>query len=279
MEKIMSYIKFFLIVTIFIISLIQPKIVSAKIESKTELYQWPVPKGEITDWKTVNKMLPVGSRFQVIDVDTGLTFNVQRRAGSTHADIQPLTRSDTNVMKIIYKGKWSWDRNDIVIKIKDRYIAASMNGMPHGHGALQNGFPGHSCIHFQGSTTHKRHNVDLAHHLMIAKAATKLDDFTSRLSPLEIVQAYEIGINHQEPVILNHILTSQKENPLKKFKYLKLYFDNEDDEQIETPYVKRIETTARVQTDESNRLKRKDITFLLFRTSVLEQWRIAEVSF
>lgn len=263
------------------ILLIQPKVLMAKSENigKTELYQWPVPKGVITDWEAASKILPLGSRFQVIDVDTGLTFKVQRRAGSTHADVQPLTRNDTNIMKIIYKGKWSWERNDIVIKVKDRYIAASMNGMPHGHGALRNGFPGHFCIHFKGSTTHKRHNVDLAHHLMIAKAAAELDDFTSRLSPLEIVQAYEISINHQEPVILKHILASKELKPLEEFKYMSLNLPDQDREDDESLFVKEFHATARAQTVNSNELQRLDITFLLIRDSLFDEWQIADVSF
>lgn len=267
-----------LLLSMFMILIIQPKIMAANGESSPELFRWPVPKGEIINWETASKILPLGSRFQVIDVDTGLTFKVQRRAGSKHADVQPLTRNDTNIMKIIYKGKWSWERNDVVIKVKDKYIAASMNGMPHGYGALQNGFPGHFCIHFQGSTTHKGKSLDLAHHLMISKAAGELDDFTSRLTPKEIVQAYEIGINHEEGTILKHILLSEKNNPLKKFKYMRLDI-GEKDSQSSSLFVKRINGIARVQTVNSNELQKIHMNFLLVRDSVLNQWRIANVSY
>ncbi|WP_218276394.1 hypothetical protein, partial [Pseudomonas sp. FW305-BF6] len=37
---------------------------------------------EIQNWEAVNKLLPKYSKFTVIDVDSGKSFNVQRRAGS-----------------------------------------------------------------------------------------------------------------------------------------------------------------------------------------------------
>ena len=62
---------------------------------------------EMLPWEEVNEILPKFSKFEVIDVETGLRFSVQRRAGSKHADVQPLTRKDTKIMKEIYQGKWS----------------------------------------------------------------------------------------------------------------------------------------------------------------------------
>ena len=107
-----------------------------------------------------NEVLPNKSIFTILDVETGLHFTVQRRAGSNHADVQPLTYRDTKIMKTIYNGKWSWKRRSILIIAKDQLLAASMHGMPHGAGALKNGFPGHFCVHFYGSTTHGSGNED-----------------------------------------------------------------------------------------------------------------------
>jgi hypothetical protein len=265
-----------LLLSFFVLSVFDTQVYAAKSEKKQELYHWPVQQGEDISWKVVDELLPTGSKFQVIDVDTGLTFSVQRRAGGAHADVQPLTRSDTNIMKLIYRGRWSWERNDIVIKVKDRYIAASMNGMPHGYGALQNGFPGHFCIHFKGSTTHKRHNVDLAHHLMIAKAAAKLDDFTSQLSAVEVIQAYEIGINHQEPAILHQILESNERKQLDTFQYMSLNL-SERGQKTDTLLTTKFHATARVQEVNSHKIRRLDITFQLVRESVLDKWQISEI--
>ena len=79
--------------------------------------------------------------FTVIDVETGKSFDVQRRAGSHHADVQPLTRKDTKVMKEIYHGHWSWRRRALLILAENRLLAASMHGMPHGAGCISKWFP------------------------------------------------------------------------------------------------------------------------------------------
>lgn len=61
-------------------------------------------------------------------METGLQFQVQRRAGKNHADVQPLTKQDTAVMKQIYQGKWSWKRRAILVRKDDQFLAASMHG-------------------------------------------------------------------------------------------------------------------------------------------------------
>lgn len=105
-------------------------------------------KIEILPWEEINEILPKNSKFTVLDVETGKRFNVQRRAGSSHADVQPLTLKDTQIMREIYDGKWSWRRRAIIVIHQNQWIAASMHGMPHGVGSLKNRFPGHFCIHF-----------------------------------------------------------------------------------------------------------------------------------
>jgi hypothetical protein len=166
---------------------------------------------EILPWDIVNDVIPNKSFFTIIDVETGLSFNVQRRAGSKHADVQPLTKKDTKIMKTIYNDKWSWDRRAILVQYNDRLIPASMNGMPHGAGALQNGFPGHFCVHFYGSTTHKTPTPDLAHKLMILKAGGKLQRYLYNMDPYESIRIMEIAINQHDENLLSLILSEQEE--------------------------------------------------------------------
>lgn len=97
-------------------------------------------KIEMLPWEIVNNIIPDKTNFTIIDIETGLSFKVQRRAGSHHADVQPLTKEDTQIMKKIYNNKWSWNRRAIIVLINNQMIAASMHGMPHGAGALPNGF-------------------------------------------------------------------------------------------------------------------------------------------
>lgn len=157
---------------------------------------------DILPWDQANTFLPKYSKFIVMDSETGLRFKVQRRAGSNHADVQPLTKEDTAIMKKIYNGKWSWKRRAIIVIHKDKWIAASMHGMPHGGGALKNNFPGHFCIHFYGSTTHRTNEMDLSHKLMVLKAAGKLDEHLASVDPYELIQSYIAGFKQQDPSIL-----------------------------------------------------------------------------
>lgn len=160
---------------------------------------------KMIQWEKVNEILPRYSKFTVVDLETGMKFRVQRRAGSNHADVQPLTTKDTAIMKKIYKGKWSWKRRAIIVISEDGKIAASMHGMPHGGGALKNNFPGHFCIHFYGSTTHRTNFMDLSHKLMILKSAGKLEKYLEQTDPYDLVNAYIAGIKQQDRYIVSLI--------------------------------------------------------------------------
>ncbi|MFF2450630.1 hypothetical protein ACFVSW_26660 [Neobacillus sp. NPDC058068] len=162
-------------------------------------------KIEMPDWKEVNHIVPKYTKFTVLDVETGKRFKVQRRAGSNHADVQPLTKKDTKIMKKIYSGKWSWKRRAIIVIHKEQWIAASMHGMPHGAGALENNFPGHFCIHFYGSTTHRTNTMDLSHMLMILKAAGKLEEYLGKANPYEAINAYVTGFKQQDKRITSQV--------------------------------------------------------------------------
>lgn len=167
-------------------------------------------KIEMLPWEKVNEIIPNKTVFTIIDVETGLSFQVQRRAGSQHADVQPLTKKDTQIMKKIYHDQWSWKRRAILVFIDQQMIAASMHGMPHGAGALPNGFPGHFCVHFSGSITHRLKNEDLSHKLMILKAAGKLDEYMATVNPHELIKIFSIAITQEDPKILALTLSHSK---------------------------------------------------------------------
>ncbi|MCM3674645.1 hypothetical protein M3699_12280 [Peribacillus simplex] len=175
-------------------------------------------KIEILPWEIVNNTIPNRTNFTIIDIETGLSFKVQRRAGSHHADAQPLTKDDTQIMKKIYHNQWSWKRRAIIVLINNQMIAASMNGMPHGAGSLQNGFSGHFCIHFYGSLTHRLKNEDPVHKLMILKAAGKLDEYLGTVSPYELIHIFTIAINQGDRSLLSMTLS----NPDHSNRFIKL---------------------------------------------------------
>lgn len=169
---------------------------------------------EMLQWDKVNDLLPKYSKFHVLDTESGRLFEVQRRAGANHADVQPLTARDTKIMKEIYSGKWSWRRRAIIVMTKDRWIAASMHGMPHGAGALPNNFPGHFCIHFYGSTTHRTNEMDLSHKLMIYKAGGRLYPYLTFAPAQEVINSFISGLKEHDEHIAGFL--SQHPVPWKK---------------------------------------------------------------
>ncbi|WP_316569909.1 hypothetical protein [Neobacillus sp. YIM B06451] len=162
---------------------------------------------KMAPWQEADKLFPKYAIFTVVDVETGKKFRVQRRAGSKHADVQPLTPKDTAIMKKVYNGEWSWKRRAIYAIHGKQKIAASMNGMPHGAGALKNNFPGHFCIHFYKSTTHRRKEMDLSHMMMVHKAAGSLGALLATANPYETVRYYVAGFKEQDRRIVGMLST------------------------------------------------------------------------
>lgn len=127
---------------------------------------------EMDWWKSdIQKIFAKGVTATITDVDTGLTWKEQRRGGTNHADVQPISAADTAALKKAYGGKWSWNRRAIWVTINGVNYAASMNGMPHGGSSIKdNNFDGHHCIHFTNSRTHCSNKVCPNHQKMIQKA-------------------------------------------------------------------------------------------------------------
>ena len=198
-----------LIVTFIVASIVDQSVYAKDWEDEDGPINFKI---EMLPWEKVNDILPNKSKFVIIDVESGLAFKVQRRAGTQHADVQPLTKEDTQMMKKIYHNQWSWKRRAIIVLIEDQMIAASMHGMPHGAGALQNGFPGHFCVHFSGSITHRLKNEDLSHKLMILKAAGKIDEYVATVSPYELIKIFSMAINQGDPNILALTMSNAKQS-------------------------------------------------------------------
>lgn len=159
--------------------------------------------GEMLPWEEANEILPKYSTFTILDVESGLSFEGQRRAGSNHADVQPLTKEDSATLKSIYGGAWSWDRKAVLVKLNGRTLAGSMHGMPHGgDGIPGNDFKGHFCIHFLGSVTHGSRSVDPAHQVMVHRAAGLLTDYISKLSPWELIDVWISAANQGDLQLL-----------------------------------------------------------------------------
>ncbi|XOK60107.1 hypothetical protein ACJ7K1_26795 [Paenibacillus elgii] len=170
--------------------------------------------GQLASWEEARRTVAMKAVCRIVDLETGLAFRAQRRAGSSHADMQPLTKADTAVMKEIYNGAWSWKRRAVLVEKDGRSFAASMHGMPHGgDGIPGNGFSGHFCVHFLGSTTHRSKNVDPDHQWMVYKAAGRLEEGFRLASPYAVADSFLIAINQQDPLLLRYAFGGADENP------------------------------------------------------------------
>lgn len=240
-------------------------------------------KIEMLAWDDANKIIPNKAKFSVIDVETGLYFHVQRRAGNRHADVQPLTVKDTKIMKKIYNGKWSWKRRAIIVLIHDQMIAASMHGMPHGAGALQNDFPGHFCIHFYGSTTHRLRNEDFSHKLMILKAAGKIDEYVSTINPNELINVFVSSINQDDQKMLKMTLSNYGNSKkidgiVKNITQIKVtIYSTPPPEDIDEMVLVKIPVKINMYTKENGQQKRKGM-FVIKRDNLTHQWLIDQES-
>jgi len=195
---------------LLILVLLVCKLITNNPEGQISDLDKAVPYGEFLSWDEVNKIFPKYASATVIDLDTGLQFQIQRRGGYNHVDVQPLNANDTAIMKSIYEGQWAWQRKAVILQLNNgQRIAASMNGMPHGQGAIKdNDFDGHFCIHFRNSKTHGSKKVDLAHQMMIWKAGNVLDQQLHLLSPSEIIAVFFTAVDQHELNIAGKLINS-----------------------------------------------------------------------
>lgn len=162
--------------------------------------------GDQVPWDRALRLLPVGGTASIRDIETGLVFQVRRHRGDAHADVEPLTAEDTETLRAVYGGEWSWKRRAVVATVQDQAIAASINGMPHGWGDLfDNQFVGHFCLHFTGSRVHTTWRVDDGHQLMVLKAAGALADTLDTSDPEELARWIMAAVNHRELATLRHV--------------------------------------------------------------------------
>ncbi len=157
------------------------------------------------DWfKEVKFIWNRGEVAIVTDVDTGKSFEVKRTYGTNHADVEPLTKADTNIIKDIWGG-FSWERRAVVVQVGGYTIAGSMTAMPHagvdsvaankyvrnrsagyGRGVNLDAVKGNGCsgvmdLHFKNSRTHTTNRKQSSQQNMVKKAANYIEKLSSEL--------------------------------------------------------------------------------------------------
>ena len=126
---------------------------------------------EMATWSEVNAFWKPGVVAKVTDVRTGISWNFKRWAGSKHADVEPLTATDTALMTQAYGGKIDYIRHPLWVELDGRIFAASLYGEPHSTDTIpDNNFRGQCCVHFVNSKTHDSDRVDADHQAAIREA-------------------------------------------------------------------------------------------------------------
>jgi len=132
-------------------------------------------------WEDANRLLSKNSDFCVIDWETGKKWMMKRTSGKYHADVEPLTFRDSEIMLSCFpKDKTFEDATfrPVIIEIGLSRYGASLMGFAHcGSNETQfrdrtrilsggfrnmrnwdsirdNGIVGHFCLHFIGSLRH-----------------------------------------------------------------------------------------------------------------------------
>lgn len=97
----------------------------------------------------VKKNASAGQKVTVHHPVSGISFTIRFYSMGKHADSEPATWRDTQLMNRAF-GTPSWNINTVYVKLPDgRWTLASMHNRPHLTGAVSdNGFGGHLCVHF-----------------------------------------------------------------------------------------------------------------------------------
>lgn len=116
-------------------------VMSAPASNRIELAHW------FSDIK--RNYLPE-QNFLVYDPASGLGWNLRFRVMGNHADSDPITRQDTDIMKKAFGSLITWSPKPVYARMPDgRWVLATLHNAPHLSGSLRdNGFDGHLCVHF-----------------------------------------------------------------------------------------------------------------------------------
>ncbi len=160
------------------------------------------------DWFTYRGKIVSGSQATITDISTGRTFKVKHQNGANgnHADVEPLTKDDTEILCSLYgvatgsqlKSGNHYQRRAVVLtNSKGEQFVGSIYAIPHGKDTVSgNNFDGQFCIHFKGSTIHEGDggsvNPSENHQAMITQGAKALESIkdANGNQAIDVVEVY-----------------------------------------------------------------------------------------
>ena len=109
-------------------------------QSQVKLLHW---------FNDIKPRVSAGQNVTAFHPASGISFSVRFYSLGNHADSEPSTWRDTQLMNRAF-GTPSWNINTVYIKLPDgQWTLAAMHNRPHLTGVIsENGFGGHLCIHF-----------------------------------------------------------------------------------------------------------------------------------
>lgn len=131
---------------------------------------------ELLHWyNDISPYLQRNRNFTVYEPVSGKQWNMRLYSAGHHADSEPLTKEDAQIMYEVWGNQWSWNEKPVYVRLANgTWCIASMPNMPHLSGGLSdNGFDGHTCVHFPRTMTEvqkndpknaARHNRDIRIH-------------------------------------------------------------------------------------------------------------------
>lgn len=231
--------------------------------------------GKIIRWDDIAGKIPRGTGLaRVRDLETGYEFTIKRFGGVTHADIEPLESEDTQILKEIY-GSWSWKRRAAVVTIDNTQYAASINGMPHGGGAIwDNDFRGHFCLHFLGSKVHASRKVDPGHQLMIHKAGGKIPELLDQSSPSDLTEFIFAAIVSEDIMAIRYLshnaVNKRLWEELNKIRFIRI---NSILEEVQDKVNIYVAVDATIYYEDTANFKRVNLVFNFKEDRIRDGWR------
>ncbi|MBQ8655331.1 MAG: peptidoglycan-binding protein, partial [Clostridia bacterium] len=116
---------------------------------------------ELLHWfDNIKSYLKNNRTFTVYDPATGLTWKMRLYSAGNHADSEPLTKEDADTMYKAWGNQWTWNEKPVYVQLANgTWCIASMPNMPHLSGSISdNGFEGHTCVHFPRTMTEVQKN-------------------------------------------------------------------------------------------------------------------------
>lgn len=132
----------------------------------------PAVVGVDAPWSEVDPLFQTGQSYNVYDLNTNRTFDIQRVGGVNHARVETASNSDTDVFLEVFGGEINWSKRPVMIAIAGRQFAASLQGMPQGQDSIAgNGMDGSCALYFSGSTSDIANLPDTEHRTAVNRAA------------------------------------------------------------------------------------------------------------